>query len=95
MPAYLISEIDVSDPVAYEPYKQAAAAAISAHQGRYVARGGRTVSLEGAAPKRIIVLQFDSVEAAEKFYHSPEYQKTTPLRKKASASSRLYIVEGQ
>jgi uncharacterized protein (DUF1330 family) len=95
MVAYLISEIDVTDAAAYEPYKKAAGESIAKHGGKYVVRGGKTLSLEGAAPKRIIVLEFPSMEAAQAFHESPDYQAAIPLRKKASASSRLFIVEGR
>jgi len=95
MTAYLISEIDVTDSKAYEPYKKAAGESIAKHGGKYVVRGGKSMTLEGAAPKRIIVLEFPSMEAAKAFHESPEYQAAIPLRKKAAASSRLFIVEGQ
>ena len=95
MVAYLISEIDVTDAAAYEPYKKAASESIAKHGGKYVVRGGKTLALEGAAPKRIIVLEFPTLEAAKRFHESPDYQASIPLRKKAAASSRLYIVEGQ
>ena len=49
MVAYLIAEIDVTDAAAYEPYKKAASESIARHGGKYIARGGKTVSLEGAA----------------------------------------------
>jgi len=95
MTAYLISEIDVTDPKAYEPYKTAASAAIARHGGKYIVRGGKTLSLEGAPPKRMIVLEFPDIEAAKRFHESVEYQAAIPLRKKASANSRLFVVEGQ
>ncbi len=94
MTAYLIAEIDVTDAAAYEPYKKAASEAIARHGGKYIARGGKTVSLEGAAPKRLVILEFPSLDAAKRFYELADYQAATALRKKASASSRLYIVEG-
>jgi uncharacterized protein (DUF1330 family) len=94
MVAYLIAEIDVTDAVAYEPYKKAASESIARHGGKYIARGGKTVSLEGAAPKRLVILEFPSLDAAKRFHESADYQAAIALRKKASASSRLYIVEG-
>jgi uncharacterized protein (DUF1330 family) len=95
MTAYLIAEIDVTDPKAYEPYKTAASAAIARYGGKYIARGGKTLALEGAPPKRIIVLEFPDLETAKRFHESAEYQSAISLRKKASAGSRLFIVEGQ
>jgi uncharacterized protein (DUF1330 family) len=93
MTAYLIAEIDVSDPAVYERYKTLAAETFAQHGGRYVVRGGRAVSLEGDAPKRIVVVEFDSVEAAERWHRSEEYQAARRLRELAS-TGRLYVVEG-
>ncbi len=95
MTAYLVAEIDVTDLAAYEPYKKAASESITRHGGKYIARGGKTVSLEGAPPKRLVVLEFPSIDAAKRFHESADYQAAITLRKKASASSRLFIVEGQ
>src|SRR5579863_740566 len=93
MPAYIVAEIDVTDASAYEPYKKMAGESIQRHGGRFLARGGRTVSLEGEKPKRVVVVEFPTVDAAEKFYHSPDYQTAVKIRQKAS-KGRLYIVEG-
>jgi uncharacterized protein (DUF1330 family) len=92
MPAYIVAEIDVTDPAGYESYKKMAGDSIQRHGGKFLARGGRTVALEGDKPKRIVVIEFPSVEAAEKFYHSPDYQAAVKVRQKAS-KGRLYIVE--
>ncbi len=93
MTAYLVAEIDVTDAAAYEPYKKAASESIARHGGKYIARGGKTLSLEGAPPKRVVVLEFPSLDAAKRFYESADYQAAIALRKKAAASGRLYIVE--
>lgn len=93
MTAYIVAEIDVTDATGYEPYKKMAGESIPRHGGRFLAHGGRTVSLEGEKPKRVVVIEFPSVEAAEKFYHSPDYQTAVKIRQKAS-KGRLYIVEG-
>jgi len=92
--AYVIVEIDVTDPAAYEPYKKAASESIARHGGKYIVRGGKTVSLEGAPPKRVVILEFPSLDAAKRFYDSADYQAAIQLRKKATASSRFFIVEG-
>lgn len=94
MTAYVIVEIDVTDPAAYEPYKKAASESIARHGGKYIVRGGKTVSLEGAPPKRVVILEFPSLDAAKRFYDSADYQAAIQLRKKATASSRFFIVEG-
>jgi uncharacterized protein (DUF1330 family) len=94
MPAYLIVETDITDPVQYEEYKAASPGAIAAHGGRFVVRGGETAVLEGDwSPKRLVVVEFDDLEAAKRFYDSPEYQAAKKLREGA-ASLNMVAVEG-
>lgn len=94
MPAYLIAEMDVTDAGAYEEYKKIAPAAIAMHGGRYIARGGACETLEGAPMmNRMVLLQFDSMEQARTFYHSPEYSAAREKRQGA-ANARMVIVEG-
>ena len=57
MAAYVVVEIEVHDPAAYEAYKTAAETSIAHHGGVYLARGGAAEALEGAAPKRMVVLR--------------------------------------
>jgi uncharacterized protein (DUF1330 family) len=94
MPAYLIVETDITDPVQYEEYKAASPGAIAAHGGRFVVRGGETAVLEGDwSPKRLVVVEFDDLEAAKRFYESPEYQAAMKLREGA-ATLNMVAVEG-
>ena len=94
MVAYVIAEIDVHDTKTYEGYKTGGAASIEEYGGRYLTRGGRVESLEGiAAASRVVVLQFDTLDAAKRWYNSPEYQAAAKIRR-ASATGRLYTVEG-
>lgn len=94
MSAYVIVEIDVHDPDAYEPYKERSQASIAAHGGRYLARGGETRRIEGAAPAgRVVVLEFPDLAAAQTWYDSPEYAEARVLRQ-AAADGRMYFVAG-
>jgi uncharacterized protein (DUF1330 family) len=94
MAGYIIGEIEVTDPVAYERYRPLAAAAIARHGGKYLVRGGATESLEGeGGVKRIVVLEFPTVEQARRFYDSPDYQDALTIRL-ASATGRVFIVAG-
>jgi uncharacterized protein (DUF1330 family) len=94
MPAYLIVETDITDPEQYEQYKAASPGAIAAHGGRFVVRGGETAVLEGDwSPKRLVVVEFDDLEAAKRFYDSPEYQAAMKLREGA-ANLNMVAVEG-
>ena len=94
MPAYIVVETDVHDPHQYERYKQASPAAVAAGGGRFIARGGELAVLEGDwRPKRLVLLEFPDLEAAKRFYASPEYQEAKRLREGA-AGFNMVAVEG-
>jgi uncharacterized protein (DUF1330 family) len=94
MPAYLIVETDIHDPEQYERYKAATPASVAAGGGRFVVRGGELAVLEGDwEPSRLVVLEFESLEAIKRWYHSPEYQEVKKLRDGA-ADLRMVAVEG-
>ena len=94
MPAYLIADIEVTDPEGYRGYAEEAPAVVAAHGGRYLARGGATEVLEGSwEPDRLVILEFPDLAAARAFYEDPEYERIKPLRHD-NARSRLLITEG-
>lgn len=94
MVAYLIGELDVSDAKGYGDYAKDSPHAVLKFGGRYIARGGRTKTLEGEAPpSRVVIVEFPSMENAQAFYNSQEYQTIIPLRQ-AAAAGRLFVVEG-
>ena len=94
MAAYILVDCDVTDPVRYEAYKNLAQDAIARHGGRYLVRGGETVVLEGDwTPKRVVVLEFPTLEAARRFYDSPEYRVARDARAGA-ADMNLVAVAG-
>ena len=94
MPAYIIAHITVTDAEKYEDYKALAPAAIAAHGGRYLVRGGPVISLEGEPEsRRVAVLEFPSVEKAEAFYRSAEYGAAMDKRRGA-AQGQFILVEG-
>jgi uncharacterized protein (DUF1330 family) len=91
---YYIAEVfDVTNQDDFNTYAAGVPATIAKYGGRYLVRGGKTQSLEGEPPKRIIVMTFDSAEAARKWYDSPEYSAIKPIRQR-SAKARGFIVEG-
>lgn len=94
MPAYIIVEVEVTDPAKYEEYKHLAQQSIAKHGGRYVARGGQTAVLEGDwRPNRLVVLEFPSLEQAKAFYTSTDY--TAARRARANAARmKIVAVEG-
>jgi uncharacterized protein (DUF1330 family) len=94
MAAYVIVETDVTDPEQYERYKAAAADAGAAAGGRYVARGGELAVLEGDwRPPRLVVLEFDDLAAARRWYDSQGYRQARRLREGA-ARLRMVAVQG-
>ena len=94
MPAYVIADIDITDPKAYEEYRSKVPGTIAQYGGKYIVRGGKTDPLEGGwAPKRIAVLEFPSLEQAQKWYRSAEYAPLINIRQKASRG-RVIMVEG-
>lgn len=94
MSAYVIVDIEVTDPVGYEEYKQMAASTVKQYGGRYIARGGANETLEGDwCCHRLVILEFDSTECARLWLNSPEYAPARVLRHKY-AKSKMVVVEG-
>jgi uncharacterized protein (DUF1330 family) len=93
MTAYVIAETDVTDSDAYKIYQAARADSVVRHGGRFLAQGGRSAKLEGAAPKRIQVIEFASMEAAQRWYDSLDDRDARNIGSIAG-KSRVMIVEG-
>jgi uncharacterized protein (DUF1330 family) len=94
MPAYVIVETDVTDPEQYEQYKAASPAAVAAGGGRFLVRGGELAVLEGDwQPPRLVMLEFEDLEAARRWYESEVYQEAKKLRAGA-ANFRAVAVQG-
>jgi uncharacterized protein (DUF1330 family) len=92
MAAYILVDIEVNDPTRYEEYKRLAPAAIARYGGRYLARGGEAVVLEGDwQPNRVVVLEFPSLERARAFYESPEYAEARNARKGAARMNMIAV----
>ena len=94
MAAYLIAEIDITDPASYEDYKPKATAALQKYGAKILVRGGAVEPKEGGwTPKRLAVLEFPDMAALRRFYDSPEYTVARQIRQRASRS-KLVFVEG-
>ena len=94
MPAYVVVEVDVQDPVTYERYKELAPPSIAHYGGRYIARGGTIESVEGGwTPGRLVLLEFPTLDRARAWWSSPEYAAAKKLRHSAS-QSRMVFLEG-
>jgi uncharacterized protein (DUF1330 family) len=94
MSAYLIAEVEVRDPQGYDEYRKLVGPTLQKYGGKFLVRGGKVESLEGDwNPKRVVVLEFDSVDQARRWYDSPEYTIAKDIRQKAS-DGRFILVEG-
>jgi len=94
MPAYFVAEVEVTNPEGYEPYRALAGASIAQYGGRFVVRGGKADLVEGGPePRRVVITEVPDVEAARRWYNSPEYQAALPIRL-ANSRGRAFIVEG-
>jgi uncharacterized protein (DUF1330 family) len=92
--AYVIADIEVTDPDAYGRYRDLAGPTVEAYGGRYLVRGGPTEVVEGDwQPHRMVVVEFDDVDSARRWYDSPGYTEAREVRRSA-ASSSFILVEG-
>jgi uncharacterized protein (DUF1330 family) len=94
MAAYVILNIEVTNPERFAEYVKVAAATVASYDGRYLARGGRAEKLEGSwEPKRFVVLEFPTLQRAKDWWASEEYRQAKALRQSASTTD-LIVVEG-
>jgi uncharacterized protein (DUF1330 family) len=91
--AYVIVELEVTDPDQYAAYGKLAEQSVARHGGRFAVRGGTQQVIEGEWSPRMIVLEFESLEAVNAWYHSEDYQACLPMRL-ASSKGRMIAVEG-
>jgi uncharacterized protein (DUF1330 family) len=92
MVAYVIGEVEIVKPEAMQGYGPMVAAAIRQYGGKYLARGAKPHVLEGGPAHNILIIEFASVEAARRWYESPEYAAAKALRQGAS-NLRLIVVD--
>lgn len=94
MPAYLIVQVNVTDMEQYREYMKFTPDILKKYGGKFVVRGGEKVTLEGPeTTDRMVMVKFDSIEAAKKMYNSDEYQAAIEIRKDAATAS-FVVVEG-
>ena len=94
MAAYVINDMEITDPVVFDQYRQMSPATVAQYGGRFIVRGGAVQPLEGSwHPSRLVILEFDSVERARAWIDSEEYAPARRLRQ-ASARSSMVLVEG-
>lgn len=96
--AYVVAEITVTDPQAYEEYRKLVLPTVLAFDGQFLVRGGTRIQCEGVDDAhhdqmRTVILEFPSLSQARAWYDSPAYKEAKALRQAAS-QGRLFIVEG-
>jgi uncharacterized protein (DUF1330 family) len=92
--AYVLANVEVTNPEQYEQYKKLSTIAMQVHGAEVCVRGGQVEVLEGDwSPKRVVLLKFPSMEKARAFYDSPEYQAAKDSRQGA-AVMRMLAIEG-
>jgi uncharacterized protein (DUF1330 family) len=92
-PGYVIAEVDITDPATFQKYAEKVPETLAPYNGHYIVRGVKIQAVEGEAPKRFVVIAFDSAEKARGWEDSPAYAAIKPIRQ-SSAKSRIFIVEG-
>ncbi|HUL95864.1 MAG TPA: DUF1330 domain-containing protein [Usitatibacter sp.] len=94
MRGYVIAEVEIVNPEGYKAYTTLVPATIEKYGGRFLARGGAAHVFEGDWPqRRRVIIEFPTVEAARKWYDSPEYEKPKAMRQ-ANSNGRLILLEG-
>ena len=94
MAAYLIAQVNVTDPETFAQYSSRVPGVIEQYGGRYLVRGGATEAVEGSwMPARLVVVEFPSMEQLKRFYHSDEYAPLIELRNQ-SARTDMTFAEG-
>ncbi len=94
MAAYVINDMEITDPQRFEEYKRLSPPTVAQYGGRFLARGGEVTPVEGAwQPRRLVVLEFPSVQQAQAWLDSPEYAPARRLRQ-LSAICRMIVIDG-
>ena len=94
MTAYVIAEVEIVNAEGYKEYTTMVPATITQYGGRFLVRGGKSEVLEGDWPAvRRVIIEFDSMEAAKRWWDSPEYAKPKAMRR-ATSKGRLLLIEG-
>ena len=93
MSAYVIVQVEVTNPEQYKEYQQLSSLAMQAHAVKVLVRGGAQQVFEGSAPPRTVVMEFPSMEKARAWYESEEYRRAREARTGA-AKMNMYVVEG-
>jgi len=94
MAGYIVFDVEVTDPEGFQEYAKRVPPIIAQYGGKYLVRGGAVEPLEGGwQPSRLVIVEFESIEQARRFFNSPEYEAIKGIRVKTS-NSRGILVQG-
>lgn len=94
MPAYIIVDVNITDPAEYEEYKKLTPASIASYGGKFIVRGAPVEILEGDwQPGRFVILEFPSLSIAKDWWNSEEYTAARIIRQRA-ATTNMIVVDG-
>lgn len=94
MPAYIIAEVSIHNPVEYEDYKKLTPQSLKPFDGKFIVRGGKTETLEGDwNPERVVVIEFPTVQQAKAWWNSEGYAPAKALRQR-TAHTKMLLVPG-
>jgi uncharacterized protein (DUF1330 family) len=94
MSAYLIADLTIEDRGAFTAYVEVAGPLIEKFGGQVIARSDAATPLEGMPPNHVVIVKFDSADAAKRFYHSEEYREPLEKRLGGIATGRVFLVDG-
>ena len=94
MPAYIIAEVSIHNPLEYEDYKKLTPQSLKAFDGKFIVRGGKTETMEGDwNPERVVVIEFPTVQQAKAWWNSEGYAPAKALRQR-TAHTKMILVPG-
>ena len=94
MAGYALIDAEITDPATFAEFRERAPAAVEAYGGRYLVRGGATEVVQGNwTPHRVVLVEFESVERARAWWHSPDHAELRAMLDKCS-NTTVTIVEG-
>lgn len=92
MAAYIVARVSVADPSLLKDYLNATPPIVEKYGGRFLARGGSTITLEGPEEaRRVVIIEFPSLADAEAFYQSREYSQAKKLRADVAVAEFIAI----
>jgi uncharacterized protein (DUF1330 family) len=92
MSAYIVARVAVDDPALLKEYLAATPPIIEKYQGKFISRGGSTITLEGPTEsRRIVIIEFPELSDAEAFYNSPEYTEARKLRERVAVADFIAV----